>query len=97
MQMMQQHGQASQESDDSGLGEKIGNETITVPAGSFACEHYRKQENDMTVDYWISAKISPYGVVKMTSEDMTMVLEKSLTGQTSHIHGEPQKMDMPHF
>jgi hypothetical protein len=59
--------------------------------------YHRKQENDMSIDYWISAKISPYGLVKMTSDNMTMVLEKSLTNETSHIQGEPQKMNMPHF
>ncbi|HVB28757.1 MAG TPA: hypothetical protein VNG91_02990 [Terriglobia bacterium] len=97
MEMMRQHAHSGQEADSSGPGKKIGEETITVPAGTFECEHYRKQENDMPIDYWISTKISPYGLVKMTSDNMTMVLEKSLTGETSHIQGEPQKMDMPHF
>ncbi len=97
MEMMQRRGASGQESGNGGLGEKIGEETITVPAGAFECEHYRKQENGKAVDYWISTKISPYGLVKMTGDDMTMVLEKTLTHETSHIHGEPQKMDFPHF
>jgi hypothetical protein len=97
--MMQMHQNASlgHGEQNGGPGKKIGEETITVPAGTFECEHYRKQENDVTTDYWISTTISPYGVVKMTSEDMTMVLVKSLADQTSHIHGEPQQMNMPHY
>jgi hypothetical protein len=36
----------------------------------------------------------------MTTPDMTMVLNKILTNETSHIKGEPQKTqmpEMPHF
>jgi hypothetical protein len=80
---------------DSTPGEKVGTETITVPAGIFECVHYRKQEPRGTVDVWISDKVPPYGMVKMSSTEMTMVLEKVLTNETSHIQGEPQKMDMP--
>jgi hypothetical protein len=46
------------------------------------------------VDVWISSKVSPYGTVKMSSGEMTMVLEKVLSNETSHIKGEPQRMDM---
>jgi hypothetical protein len=80
---------------DTSPGEKVGTETITVPAGTFVCEHYRKQEPQGTMDVWISSKISPYGTVKMSSGEMTMVLEKVLSNETSHIQGEPQKMNIP--
>jgi hypothetical protein len=80
---------------DSSPGEKVGSETITVPAGAFECDHYRKQEPRGTVDVWISSKVPPYGMVKMSSGEMTMVLEKVLSNETSHIKGEPQKMNMP--
>jgi hypothetical protein len=46
------------------------------------------------VDVWISSKVPPYGMVKMSSAEMTMVLEKVLSGETTHIKGEPQRMDM---
>jgi hypothetical protein len=81
--------------DDTSPGEKVGLETITVPAGTFECEHYRKQEPRGIVDVWISGKVPPYGMVKMSSTEMTMVLEKILSNETSHIQGEPQKMNMP--
>jgi len=87
-------GQASGGGDTS-PGERVGAETITVPAGTFECEHYRKQEPQGTVDVWVSPKVSPYGTVKMSTGEMTMVLEKILSNETSHIQGEPQKMNFP--
>ncbi|MEJ2008972.1 MAG: hypothetical protein P8Z30_12590 [Acidobacteriota bacterium] len=80
-----------------GLGQKVGTESITVPAGTFKCNHYRTREDGKPVDLWISAKVSPYGVVKMVRNDATMVLEKVPTNQTSHIRGKPRKLQMPHF
>jgi hypothetical protein len=95
--MMMGMGQRAQgvRTGDTSPGEKVGTETITVPAGTFECDHYRKQEPSGPVDVWISSKVSPYGVVKMSSQEMTMVLAKSLSNETSHIKGEPQKMNIP--
>lgn len=97
--MMKQSQQQPSEGSKEGMGEKIGTETVTVPAGTFVCEHYRRQDRNIPVDFWVSTQISPYGVVKMTSSEMTMVLKKTLSNETSHIKGEPQKMnvEMPHF
>ena len=97
--MMKQGQQSSEAAKDEGAGEKVGTETVTVPAGTFVCEHYRKQQGKTPVDFWVSTQVSPYGVVKMTGADMTMVLKKILSNETSHIKGEPQKMnfEMPHF
>jgi len=78
-----------------GMGEKVGTEMVTVPAGTFLCDHYRSQSQHGTADIWISTKVAPYGLVKMTSEDTTMDLEKVLTNETSQIKGEPQKMNFP--
>lgn len=77
---------------DTSPGEKVGTESVTVPAGTFECEHYREQTEQGTYDYWISLKVSPYPIVKVTGPDTTMVLKKLLSGETSHIHGEPQQM-----
>ena len=98
MMSMMQRDKQNQKPDDNFLGEKVETETLTVPAGSFECDHYRKtDDNGKTVDLWISNKISPYGMVKMTNGEFTLLLQKTLTNETSHIKGEPQKMDMPHF
>lgn len=75
------------------LGEKVGSETITVPAGTFTCDHYKSKHADGPADLWISAKVPPYGLIKMNSASSTMVLEKVLSNETSKIKGEPQKMD----
>ena len=77
------------------MGELVGTETVTVPAGTFTCQHYRKQEQERHRDMWISTQVTPYAMVKMTGPDMTMVLKKVLTNETSHIKGEPQKMQLP--
>jgi hypothetical protein len=95
MNMMKQ-GQPSTAKPD--YGELVGTETITVPAGTFSCTHYRKQGSAGPMDYWVSDKVTPYAMAKMTGSDMTMVLTKLLSGETSQITGEPQKMpQMPHF
>jgi hypothetical protein len=67
------------------LGEEVGDETVRVPAGTFLCDHHRKTGPAGTMDIWISEKVLPYGLVKMTTADMTVVLEKLLKHQTSHI------------
>jgi len=79
-----------------GMGEMLGNESITVPAGTFDCQHFRSTESGHTADVWASVKVSPYGLVKMTSSEGTsMVLEKVLDHENSQITGEPQKMPFP--
>ena len=78
-----------------GKGELLGTESVTVPAGTFECQHYRSQSEHGSADVWFTTKVSPYGLVKMTSADTTMVLEKVLSNETSQIKGEPQKMNYP--
>jgi len=78
-----------------GTGELVGSESVTVPAGTFDCQHFRSTENGRQADVWASTKVSPYGLVKLTSRGSTIVLEKVLDHETSQIKGEPQKMDFP--
>ena len=65
----------------------LGSELVTTPAGTFTCEHYRMK--DGTGDAWVSASVSPFGLVKSQSKDSTMVLVKTLTGVTDKITGTP--------
>jgi len=86
-----------QAASEQNLGERVGTETVTVPAGTFLCDHYRSKSGKTPADVWVSTKISPYGLVKMVSEDSTLVLTKVLANETTRIKGEPQKLEMPHF
>jgi hypothetical protein len=96
--MMKRMQQSAQDKSGSAtLGEKIGTETVTVPAGTFECDHYRSNYGGKPADSWISTKVFPYGLVKLTSSDTSMVLDKVLENQTSQITGEPRKFEMPHF
>jgi hypothetical protein len=67
--------------------EDLGSETITVPAGTFTCRHYRTKSGG---EVWISEKVSPYGLVKSKSNDSSMELTKVITGAKDQITGTPQ-------
>jgi hypothetical protein len=70
--------------------QNLGTESITTP-GTFSCQHWRDPKNND--DYWISDKVSPWQLVKMTSADKnTVTLTKLITGAKSHITGTPVSM-----
>ncbi len=71
--------------------EIVGTETVTVPAGTFSCTHYRKK--DGTGDAWVSDKVGPWGLVKAVDKDSTIVLSKVITDAQDHITGTPRKFD----
>ena len=71
--------------------ELVGTESVTVPAGTFTCQHYRMK--DGSGDAWISEKVSPWGLVKMQDQQRTMVLAKVITDAKDRITGTPVKFD----
>ena len=71
--------------------EIVGTESVTVPAGTFSCTHYRMK--DGTGDAWVSDKVSPWGLVKSQDKDSSMVLAKVITDAKDHITGTPTKFD----
>jgi hypothetical protein len=73
----------------------VGNESVTVPAGTFSCEHWTKDEGKG--DVWVSSKVSPMGMVKMVDDHDTMVLTKVISDAKSHITGTPVKFDPQMF
>jgi hypothetical protein len=95
MQQHQPHPAAPSAPGGGDRGELVGTESVTVPAGTFNCQHYRSKSASGTTDMWISTDVTPYAMVKMTNADTTMVLKKVLTDEKTHINGEPQKMQMP--
>ncbi|MFZ0035951.1 MAG: hypothetical protein WAK91_00920 [Candidatus Acidiferrales bacterium] len=89
-QMMGGH-QASKYSDIRGQGQNMGSETITVPAGTFVCDHWHSNNGG---DVWISAKVPPFGLVKSVSKDgNTTVLAHVLTDAKDRITGTPVPFD----
>lgn len=73
--------------------ERVGTETITTPAGTFECEHWRSK--DKTTEFWISEKVAPWGLVKMTNTDGTsMTLIRTISNAKTKIRGTPRKLDM---
>lgn len=71
--------------------EVVGTESVTVPAGTFSCTHFRMK--DGTGDAWISDKVGPWGLVKSQGKDSSMVLAKVITDAKDHITGTPTKFD----
>lgn len=84
--------QARSQAEGKGLGEKVGTETVTVPAGSFRCEHYRQSTAEGKADIWVSRDVRPNGMVKMESPAGNMTLVKVLSNETSRIKGEPRRI-----
>jgi hypothetical protein len=71
--------------------EVVGTESITVPAGTFSCTHYRMK--DGSGDTWVSDKVAPWGLVKSQDKDSSIVLTKVITDAKDHITGTPKKFD----
>ena len=71
--------------------ELVGTESITVPAGTFSCQHYHMK--DGSGDAWISDKVVPWSLVKEQDKDSTIILVKVITDAKDRITGTPKKFD----
>jgi len=71
--------------------ERVGTETVTVPAGTFSCERYKMK--DSSSDAWVSDKVAPWGLVKTQGKDSSIILAKVITDAKDHITGTPKKFD----
>ena len=80
----------TQSADFRDKAESVGTESITVPAGTFTCEHYRMK--DGSGDAWISDKVCPWGLVKM-QENKDDGSGQGDTDAKDHITGTPKKFD----
>jgi hypothetical protein len=69
---------------------QVGSETITVPAGTFACEHWK---DDRGQEAWISTKASPITVVKSVEPGRTMVLVRLIPDVHDEITGQVVPFD----
>jgi hypothetical protein len=83
--------QGNKYSDIRSQGQNMGSETITVPAGTFVCDHWHSNNGG---DVWISPKAPPFGLVKTTSkEGSTTVLARVITDAKDRITGTPVPFD----
>ena len=46
----------------------IADELVEIPAGHIMAKHYRKKSNGQIIDFWISDKVLPIGLVKLVSK-----------------------------
>ncbi|MGH9743984.1 MAG: hypothetical protein ACRD51_16690 [Candidatus Acidiferrum sp.] len=74
---------------------QVGTETITVPAGTFVCQHWKKSDGKSEI--WASDKISPFGMVKEIEPNQTQVLVKVITDAKDHITGPVVPFDPKAF
>lgn len=91
--MMKMHPMQSQQSkaDMRADAQNLGTETITTPAGTFSCQHWRGKKDGS--EYWLSDKVTPWNLVKMTGANNTMTLVKVITGAKTRITGTPVSME----
>lgn len=87
---------SSQQKHDAPNADDLGRETLTVPAGTFACEHYRLQNG--SVETWLNEKIVVWGIVKAQGTSSkagrwSMILQRTFTDAKDKIIDTPQRFD----
>ncbi len=91
--MLQQMSSKPQTADIRNTSDDLGSDTVTTPAGTFSCEHYKAK--DGSGEFWIKKNIGPFGLVKGINKDgATTVLTKVVTDAKDKITGKPQPMGM---
>lgn len=90
--MMSGNQNKNQPADIRTFASDLGSESVTTPAGTFACEHW--QMKDGSGDGWLSGQVTPFGLVKSVDKDgSTFVLVKVITGATDKVTGTPVPFD----
>jgi hypothetical protein len=74
--------------------QSVGTESVTVPAGTFSCEHWRNDKDHE--EMWTSDKVVPFGMVKEISANShsVMVLVKTLDDVQDKFNGPAKKFDV---
>ena len=70
----------------------VGSETVTVPAGTFSCEHWKNDKNGS--EAWTSDQVAPFGMVKEVGKTSTTVLVKVVDNFPERISGPVKQFDM---
>jgi len=90
MEMPQSQSHTTQVKDIHQNSTDLGSESVTVPAGTFTCEHYKTKEG---ADVWVSEKVVPVGLIKSVEKGETVVLLKTVTDAKDKIVGTPVPFD----
>lgn len=69
---------------------QIGTESVTVPAGTFSCQHWK---NDSGSEIWTSDQVTPFGAVKEVNASSSKVLLKVISDAQDHITGPLKQFD----
>jgi hypothetical protein len=85
-QMAQRGNSAKPNYDVRNGGQDLGKESVTVPAGTFSCEHYRSASAG---DTWVSSQVPPFGMVKSVANGTTLMLTKVVSDAKDKITGTP--------
>jgi len=80
-----------EKSDFCANAQNMGTESVTTPAGTFSCEHWRNAKDG--TDVWLSDKIVPWRLVKMSGANDTLTLVKIISDAKTHITGTPVSME----
>lgn len=91
--MKRMQGQAAkpQKLDFRAEAQNLGTESVTTPAGTFSCQHWRTTKDN--ADVWISDKVKPWGLVKYSEKNSTLTVTKLITNAKTHITGTPMSME----
>ncbi len=71
--------------------QNMGTESVTTPAGTFSCEHWRNAKDG--TDVWLSDKIVPWRLVKMSGTTDTVTLVRIISDAKTNITGTPVSME----
>jgi len=79
---------------DEGLNDwhSVGTETITVPAGTFSCDHWKNDKDGS--EAWTSDKVVPFGLVKQVGKDSSMTLVKVIDDFSDRITGPVKQFNV---
>jgi hypothetical protein len=70
--------------------ENLGTESVTTPAGTFECQHWRNKKD--ATEVWLSDKVSPWKLVKASGTNNSMTLVRLISDAKTHITGTPVSM-----
>jgi hypothetical protein len=86
------HPKQNQKIDIRAQAQNLGTESVTTPAGTFSCQHWRTTKEG--TDVWLSDKVTPWGLVKMSDKDgSSMILVRVISDAKTHITGTPVSME----